>query len=201
MFSQKWVKNRPGVTLVELMIGVTIILMVVIPLVNVLYRNLQGAMRFGDANKALQLAQELMEEIKQKKWDENEPAGGGATTIFSAIGTDIGETAPDADGSNGAKVTWDDIDDYHGLIEIPPRDVTNAINQNALKFKREVQVRYVSIPDTTALAAPVATNQVSGAPGSTNFKEITVTVSWGQYSGNRPVEVRISSIRANIKRY
>lgn len=190
---RKAVKNKNGMTMVELMMAVTIILVVVIPLTRVLFKSMQAAMSFGDANKAVQLAQDLLEEIKQKKWDENEPAGGGQTPAgsYSAIGRDGAETNPDTTGANGAKLTWNDIDDYDGLIEVPPRDVNNNIIPNTQKFIRLVTVQYVNVPDGGSISVPGA--------GTTDYKQIIVTVDWSGRIGGSPVQV--ATIRANIKHY
>lgn len=179
--------------MIELMMAVAIILVIIVPLTRVLFKSMQGAMSFGDANKAVQLAQDLMEEIKQKKWDETEPTGGGQTPgpPYSAIGRDAGETNPDTTGANGAKLTWDDIDDYNGLIEVPPRDISNNIIPNSQKFFRQVTVQYVNVPDSGNIT-------VLGA-GTTDYKQIIVTVDWqGRSSGK---QVQVTTIRANVKRY
>jgi type II secretory pathway pseudopilin PulG len=194
---RKITENKTGMTMVELMMAVTIILLVVVPLTKVLFKSMQGAMSFGDANKAVQLAQDLMEEIKQKKWDENEPPGGGQTleASYSAIGNDAGESAP---AVAAAKLTWDDIDDYNGLREFPARDSANNVIPSAMvgntpRFKRAVIVRYVTIPDTNpATVVPL------GA-GTTHYKEIIISVDWeGRLTGS---PISISSVRANVRRY
>ena len=202
-------------TMVELMMAVTIIMLVIVPLTRVLFKSMRGVMNFGDANKAVQLAQDLMEEIKQKKWDENEPGGGGKTPepgygggmgiapvagCYTAIGIDGAELGPDSTGDNYAKVggspanqviAWDDIDDYNGLREKPPRDVANNIVPNAQKFTRSVAVRYVAITNGGVLT-PLA-----GL--TTHYKEIAITVDWEGRIGGAPV--RVTTVRSNIKRY
>lgn len=186
-------KNKTGMTIVELTMAVAIILIVVIPLTRVLFRSMKGAMSFGDANRAVQLAQDLMEEIKQKKWDENEPAGGGQTPTgsYSVIGTDLGETA-------GDKTTYDDIDDYNGLVENPPKDIANNDIPNPGfpdKFIRRVVVKYVTIPDTNpATIVPLGI-------GTTHYKAIIVTVDWQGEGKVGGVPVTVSTVRANVKRY
>jgi MSHA pilin protein MshD len=195
------VKNKNGITMVELMMAVTIILLVIIPLTKVLFSSMKGAMSFGDANKAVQLSQDLMEEIKQKKWDENEPVGGGQTpTPYSALGIDNSTMGLDGIHQENAvappvavwdgKANWDDIDDYNGLTESPPRDVRNIIIPNAEKFTRRVTVRYVNVPDGGAITA---------AGGTTDYKEVVVEVDWRDRTNGSPV--RVTTIRANIKRY
>lgn len=198
MFS-KTAKNNKGMTMVELMMAVAIILLVVMPLTKVLLKSLQGSMSFGDSNKAVQLAQDLMEEMKQKKWDENEPAGGGQTPAgsYTAIGRNGVETNPDLTGANGAKLTWNDVDDYNGLIETPARDSQNNIISLQMKdglpynkFRRQVEVVYVNVPDG---------GSISLAGGTTDYKQITVWVDWeGRVSGS---SVTVTTIRANVKRY
>ncbi len=179
-------KDARGVTLVELMLALAIILLVIAPLVKALYQGMKGSVRFGDTNKAIQLAQELTEEIKQKKWDETTPIGGGATTTPSAIGIDGGETA-------GNKTTYDDIDDYNGLVEHPPKDINNVEIPNTSHFTRWVAVQYVNIP----MANSPAVNLVQAVAGPTDYKLVTVTVTWDGYT----TPVVLKTVVANIKKF
>ena len=179
-------KDARGVTLVELMLALAIILLVIAPLVKALYQGMKGSVRFGETNKAIQLAQELTEEIKQKKWDETTPIGGGAATTPSAIGIDGGETA-------GNKTTYDDIDDYNGLVEHPPKDINNVEIPNSSHFTRTVTVAYVNI----LMANPPAVNLVQISGATTNYKQITVTITWEGYT----TPVVLKTVVANLKTY
>lgn len=195
--AKKRIHKIAGMTLVEIMMAVGIIFLVVVPLVRTISKGIHGTLNFSDANKANQLAQGLIEEIKQEKWDENEPDTGDVTpSPYSTIGQDLGETAPDSDGTNAAKLTWDDIDDYNGLREQPPRDLNNIIIPNANKFVRTVEVAYVQIGD---LAFP-SSNKITTGVLSSEFKRIKVRVTWEGMSVNT-IPIEVSTIRANIKRY
>ena len=144
-------KETKGLTLIEIMLAITILVIAIIPLMKMLGDALRGAQTFGDISIATQLAQDLMEEIKSKKWDETTPYDGGASPGGSAIGPDGGETP----------ATYDDIDDYHDPIN--PYDTIDN------KFSRTVEVEYVNVPD----GGIITTSGVA-----TDFKRITITIEW-----------------------
>lgn len=143
-------KKNKGLTLIEIMLAITILLMAIIPLMKMLGDSLRGAQTFSDISIATQLAQDLMEEIKSRRWDENTPADGSETTVYSfPLGPDGGEPP------------YDDIDDYHNATT--PYDIVDG------KYTRSVSVTYVNVPDAGAIT-PVA--------GTSDFKRIDITVEW-----------------------
>ncbi len=96
------------------------------------------------------------------------------------------------------KTTFDDIDDYNVLqgvsAETPPRDASNNTMPQYSKFTRTVIVEYMVdtfLSSTTRRFDPVA--------GPTDYKQITVTVSWRSGAGkSRSVEHR--TVMSNIAR-
>jgi len=125
------------------------------------------------------LAEDLMEEILEKRWDENTPVGGGSIangskTAPANFGTAEGET----------RATFDDVDDYHGLSENPPTDATNTAMSGYNNFTRAVSVIYV---DTSDLNTAVTTTP------RPDYKRITVTVSWTVYGGGSVSTVTLRS--------
>lgn len=201
--------NRLGMSLVEIMLATGIILMVVVPLAGAVLNGIKGAVNFANSNKALQLAQELMEEIKRKKWDETTPVFNGPPNgdlapgpPYSLIGRDGlgGETNPDSDGSNAAKLTWDDIDDYSGLVEKPAKDISNNPILGAERFTRLASVYYVDVAGGTVAEPPAVATPftVSASVPSTNYKMVKIIVSWDGMTGE---PVTISTILSNVKKY
>ncbi|HAX62197.1 MAG TPA: hypothetical protein DCX95_06580 [Elusimicrobia bacterium] len=177
-------------TLVEIMIAMVVLVLGLIPLVKLIGDSLVATSDLGSRSVANELAQDLLEEIKQRKWDENAGADGlTAAGALSAIGLD-GETATN-------KTTFDDIDDYNALqganAENPPKDASNTAMAQYSKFTRSVRVRY-----KTYNANGTFSDYGGGAP-YTDYKEITVTVSWTS-GGGKTREVIHQTIMANIAR-
>ena len=115
-----------------------------------------------NASVATTLAQDLMEEIRSKCWDETSaatPPCAGAITA-SAIGADGGET----------RINYDDVDDFNSLPvggNNPPRDSQGAAMAAYPVFTERAVVCYV---DEVALNTCVA--------GPSDFKRVSVTISW-----------------------
>ncbi len=94
--------------------------------------------------KAMELGQAMLDEILPRKFDENTPEGGlprcGSSdinsvtcTLESGFGTDAGETNRDA---------YDDVDDFHGIDDSPPRDATGVERAGYANFRVQVTVSY-----------------------------------------------------------
>ncbi len=157
-------KNK-GVTLIELMITVTIIMLGLIPLLNMFIKATKGTQFMGSSTIADNLAEQMLAEISQKKWDENATALGVYTTNrtpVSSLGVDSGESATD-------KTTFDDVDDYKGWVEQPPQDLKGQPISGYEAYKISVDVTYVTDPAAGAI-------MTAGSP--TDFKKVLVTIEW-----------------------
>ena len=154
-----------GFTLIEVLLSLAIFA-VALPIMASLF---SGGMKqpaiAREQAKAVFLAQELMEEVLTRKWDENSTPP-GRTNIPSTIGMDTGESAAN-------RSSFDDIDDYDGLIDNPMHGADGGTVSLGKPFWSQVQVNYVgsdpSNPDFQIL--------LSKGAGSF-FKRIDVTVSW-----------------------
>jgi len=144
-----------GFTFVEILITLIFISIALLAVTSQFPLGLQISQSAEDLTLATNLAQELLEEIRSMAWED--PQSGGA-----ALGTDLGEFG---------RLDYDDLDDYHGLVESPPRDLDgNPLDglggrANFARYQRDVTVTYA---DLTTLAA---TGSV------TDFKRIEVGVS------------------------
>jgi len=87
---------------------------------------------------ASQLSNELMEEVRLRKWDEAalSKVPGYPAPSRSTLGADAGETSTD-------KTTFDDIDDFDGWSESPPQDPVGRPVSSITGFERTVTVEYV----------------------------------------------------------
>ena len=119
---------------------------------------------------ASQLAAELLEEVKLRKWDEAQwdlrPAYPSVTV--SAIGTDAGESSTD-------KTTFDDIDDFDGWSEQPPKDPVGRSLTDFPLYKRTVTVKFV----TSSLADSASATPYKLVEVCANRKNVTsACIKW-----------------------
>jgi MSHA pilin protein MshD len=152
------VRDRRGFTLVEVIL-VVVVAAIAVPSIMMLFtesvRSGSDALLLGTASR---LAEDLMEEIRTRKWDENSPDGGGTAPVRSGVlGPEAGEM----------RASYDDIDDFSAITEqTPPRDAVNAVMQEFSGYSRSVAVEYVN-------------DALVPSSGPTDHKRVTVTVSCG----------------------
>ena len=169
-------KNKKGFTLAEVLVAVVVIVIALVPLIMVIG---QGAKRGKDPQKiavANLLAQDLMEEIICKSFDED-PTN---PTSSANLGPERNESR------SGAPTTrnYDDVDDYDGYTETPPKEVDGTVMTDYTGYTRSVVVEYVS-----------ETNLDTVSTAITRYKRITVTVSWT--SGGTAQSTVLRAIKGN----
>ncbi len=154
-------REQSGVTLVETIIAIAILAIALVPL-TLSYSF--SASHSADAMievRVVELGQAYIEEILSKRFDENSAVGGvpacsASTTVCGAIGAEPGET----------RSIFDDVDDYDGLDEQPPRDSMGNARTGYDGFRVEIAVAYAN-------AAEVASY---GLDSTTDLKRILVRV-------------------------
>lgn len=108
-----------------------------------------------------QLAQELMEEVKSRRFDEK-----GAKTADGNWSTTLG---PDpGESTSGTRSTLDDVDDYNGFSE--------SLSSPYSGFSRSVSVSYVNAGD---LNTPLTIPQNVPNNWTPEYKRVVVTVTQG----------------------
>jgi len=164
-----------GVTLIEMMVTVTVILLALVPLLRLFINANKGNQHLAQVTVAENLIQQTFDEIGRKKWDENCPSPGEYIPTASASAPPAGEHDPwtvDTVGGveiSGDKTTFDDMDDYSTIVNDTPRDLSGKIIPGYEAFRITVEACYVSNPKD-GLPAYSATKQ--------DFKKITVSVTW-----------------------
>ncbi|MBI4688975.1 MAG: hypothetical protein HY754_01680 [Nitrospirae bacterium] len=142
-----------GFTLIEIVMIIVVVAVAIPALLIVLG---QGTRQGVDAELQVSgsnVAQALMEEIKTKRWDENNPS-----PPYSDLSvTDGGETA-------GNPATYDDVDDYNNGV---PDTTVSGVT-----YSRSVEVCYVQSSDLNN-TSPCIT--ASGS--ATDYKRIKVTAT------------------------
>jgi MSHA pilin protein MshD len=123
---------------------------------------------------ATTLAQDLMEEIHSKCWDETaasvSPCQGSVTP--STVGSDSGES----------RATYDDVDDFQGLNNSTPKNSQGTSMASFTGYTQQVAVCYV---DSTDL------NTCKGS-GTSNYKKIVVDILYGSGDKSELVAVMVN---------
>ncbi len=150
MIKNKWRKN---ITLIELVV-VLIIFALAIPVLMSLFT--QTNLNVVDSEAiatATFYAEELMEEICLKRFDENEssPWSSSLGPDTSTLGIDGVTQENNTDHNN-----WDDVDDYNGYSDNP-----------YTTYIRTVKVEYMELNGSSWQTATT----------STDYKKVTVSVS------------------------
>lgn len=153
-------RSERGYMMVEALLTAAVIGIALTALVSVTAMTVKANLNSEAANVSAYLSQKLLEEIRLRKWDERTPTPPRLTRNRSAIGTDGGvESATD-------KTTYNDIDDFHGWTEAPPRDPMMRATTGFSLYSSSVSVSYVN-------TATLATETNS----RTDYKRVSVC-SW-----------------------
>ncbi|MDD5627806.1 MAG: hypothetical protein PHU21_01990 [Elusimicrobia bacterium] len=158
-------RGRGGFVLVEASMTYLVLGLAVVALVPVFLLSVRANKATERVATATHLAQELLEEVRLRRWDELTPVPPEAVPSGSPVlGPDSGETA-------GDKRAFDDADDFNGWQEAAPLDPVMRPVASFETYRRSVSVGYL-----TEAGAPSA--------GPTDRKQVTVCVSGGKM---RPV--------------
>ena len=155
-------KLSRGATLVELIIAIVIMAVALVSLALTISLSAGKSADIFWQVKVVELGQAYMEEILSRKFDEATPVGGipacePSGTSCSAIGIDGVETRP----------LFDDVDDYDGVDDSPPRDAEGNERLNYVGYRVQVSVAYADAGQQGAYSLD----------GAHDAKLITVTVS------------------------
>ncbi|MFH1777677.1 MAG: hypothetical protein ABH952_09005 [Candidatus Omnitrophota bacterium] len=150
--------KETGFSYLEVILALIILGVVLIPLLSQFYTGFRGTQTAECVTQAVDLANDLMEEIKSRRFDENIYPGGPVTP--AALGIDTGENAND-------RTTFDDVDDYHNWQKSPPEAIDGTVLSDFARFNRRVTVEYVTLSGADWVISGIMTY----------YKKITVTVS------------------------
>lgn len=157
MLSRK--RSNSGSALIELIVSITVLGLALLTLIYLFFNLASGVMIAQTRSTANFLAQELMEEIVSKRFDEKavKTLDASSNLVWSTLGTtDTGETA-------GNKSTYDDVDDFDGWSETLASPYAN--------YARTATVFYVSPANLDTQVTVNGTQQ--------DYKRIRVVVSRG----------------------
>jgi Tfp pilus assembly protein PilV len=141
--------------LAEVSVTLLVLALAVVALVPVFALNIRAGKSSSQAQEASFLSQEMLDQIRLRKWDENTPTPTAFTVGSAALGPDAGENAAD-------KRQFDDMDDFHGWTESPATDPLMRAIPGLPGFTRSVTVQYVT------------SNLVVSTAAATDYKLVTV---------------------------
>ncbi|MBI1811368.1 MAG: hypothetical protein HY035_04560 [Nitrospirae bacterium] len=186
-FNFSLLTSKRGFTLIEILL---IIIVVSIAIPTLLIMVGQEA-KFGvDAEirvTATNVAQQLLEEIKAKCFDETSVSGTTCIQTAAAsttLGPEAGETALSL---------YDDVDDFNDLApaSLGTTPCTDTVTVNGIGFTRQAVACYVNPGNLNRCVdtAPVAgsCNRTIASGSQTDYKNITVTVTAPSDSGGGSV--------------
>ena len=124
--------KQKGMTLVEMVISIVLISIAMTAMLTAFSTSMGRSADPLWKNKSLKLGQAYLDEILSKKYDANTPLGGipAATSISCNV----------AGPGGGGRETYDDVDDYNGLSDKPPKLVTNSSMTGYDDYTVEVSV-------------------------------------------------------------
>jgi MSHA pilin protein MshD len=153
--------NERGFTLIELVMTIVVLGIAVSGLMVYFIQGVGTSHQSQQRVVALTLAQDLMEEIDSKCWDNtaasSSPCAGTVTP--STIGPDSGE----------GRSTYDDVDDFNGMNNTPPKSSQGAGMTHFTGYTQKATVCYV---------ASGTLNTCKGS-GTSDYKKIVVDILYG----------------------
>lgn len=159
--------SRRGWTLLEVSICTLLVGLVLASAMQAFGSVLRSRASISDRARAVQLAGQLLTEILDCRYIDE-----GASPLFGPEATEVGTT----------RTLYDDVDDYNGWSETPPKDKTGTTLPNLTGWQREVVVEWV---DPANPATVSLTDQ--------NVKRVTVTVKKNSVVLGRQVALRTRS--------
>jgi len=169
-------EKQQGVTLVELVISIVILSIAMVSMMTFFSTSMSRSADPLWHNKTLKLGQLYLDEILAKKYDELTPMGG----LPFVVTPDCAGLGPDSLGAGTeTRASFDDVDDYHGILNSAPVSLTGAGLDSSY--------------DDYRISITVACDGSDvGASGNAHAKIITVqvtapnqkTVTFAAYKGN-----------------
>lgn len=130
--------RRSAFTIVEVSVCVVIVGVMLAAVMQTVGQSSLMQFRVAERTRGAQLARSLLAEVMQQPYTD-------PVVTTTTIGPEGGET----------RATWDDVDDYDGLVESPPvnKDGTSMNVPSAGTWRRTVSVTWIN-PSTLATASP-----------------------------------------------
>ena len=145
------VRLQSAFTVIELLVTIVLVGIVLLALIMSFHESLKSIERQKNLQSANLLSEDLMNEIRSK--------------AFQNPGTNI-MFGPETNEDEFVRSKYDDVDDYNGLTDAPPRTVVGSNLPNCVGIARRVVVAFVLTSDFNTATI-----------NTTDLKRITVVVS------------------------
>jgi len=111
MFLKRYLQSEEGMSLIEVMVGITLLSIALIPILNYFGNSTKFTYQTGLRNQALNLAEAKMEEVKSKDFDGIDSEPETTVTGYSNFEREV-EVTTSYNGNSGLKkisviVSWD----------------------------------------------------------------------------------------------
>src|SRR5262245_8907175 len=148
------VSRRPAFSLVEALTACAIVGVLLVAALNAVTAMARGRVNLADRAQGSALAQRLMSEVVGQRYEDPTQANAG-------LGLETGERTTD-------RTDWDDVDDFNGLDQSPPRDRSGRVLTTEPGWRWTVSVQRVVLNDNGSVGAVSVTD--------TGCKKVVVTV-------------------------
>lgn len=194
-------KQNAGITLVELVVTIVILSIALLGIVATLNLGVSQSSNTLFELRATALAQSYLDEILSKKFDERSRNNGIPPCVGPGSGRNC-TTVIGVNGSESARTSFDDVDDYNDLDEgansSPAADLVDAqgiVRAGYAGFRVQVAVSTIDVTTPNPVVTfPGGTAASNPAPDDIyDAKLITVTVSDGSADG-----IKFSAYKSNF---
>lgn len=195
-------KQNAGITLVELVVTIVILSIALLGIAATLNFGVSQSSNTLFELRATALAQSYLDEILSKKFDERSRNSGIPPCRATGLSGRNCTTTLGANGSESARTSFDDVDDYNGLDEgansSPAADLLDAqgvVRAGYAGFRVQVSVSLIDLvtPDPVA-TFPGGSVVLNPIPDDVyDAKLITVTVTDGSADG-----LKFSAYKSNF---
>lgn len=128
-----------GFILIEASMAYIVLSLALLTLLPVFVLSIRASQRSRQVSTAMHLSQELLEEVRLRRWDQMTPSPPESIATGSALGVDGGEAPLD-------KRTFNDVDDFNAWSESPPLGpLMNPLPAELAGFTRSVSVQYLTM--------------------------------------------------------
>lgn len=128
--------SRSGIALIEAVVSLLVVSLLLVAALHTVGASTLGQRWNSDRLRGLHLASDLMAEVLSKQYANS------GELLFG----------PSAAESSAGRGAFDDVDDYSGLSESPPKDRTGAAMNGYTGWTRQVTVSLVNPADPTQTA-------------------------------------------------
>ena len=173
-----------GFTYAEILMAIIVLAVAIVPLMGQFYIGFQGNKTGKDVTIASNLASGLMDEIRSKAFEDPD-----SNRKFGP--------EPDETDANTNRMQLDDVDDYNGFTETPPKTIDGQV-MNGTGGQPDFSIfRYGAVVESVEPDPPSngwkLYNNTQATSLKANYKRVTVTVS---KTDNSITPITLTTIRA-----